>query len=169
MLAYDKLSVMIAATVILCAALFVLQPHHARRECAVREHAGCLLHGHSGQARGVSHRAISGVIGDLRQTLLQRRSLSVIRIRLVLGLKAFPAAVSAASGSIRRGVDQQRMITFDQEHGRLLSAGAYRKMSRPTSSLLVVLLLKPEACSAFTCGRSRCGFCSRPTTRTTSG
>src|SRR5882672_9522308 len=106
------------------AAVSVFQPHHARHRDAgqLREHAGRLLHGYSGQARGVDR------LGDQRGGRDRRRGaagadhLHSLQCRPGAG----PEGVSCRRARWlrlhprRRG--RRRADRRDREHGRLLSA-----------------------------------------------
>lgn len=167
-LAYDKLSV-IAATVILCALLYLFfnrttlgtamrassENMLAAYPWAFRSSAWCRS---SGRSRQRSRPAPTCCTSADHFHSFQRRA------------GAGPEGVSgrrARLRQIRRG-GRRRADRGDQE----TLAGFYlpQGWSRPTSSCWWCCCSSPKACSAFTCGRrSRCGFCSRPTTRTTSG
>jgi branched-chain amino acid transport system permease protein len=143
-LAYDKLSV-IAATIILCAAVSVLQPHHARHRDAGEfgEHAGGLLHGHSGQARGVDRVGDLAAVATAAGVLLAPITFIHSNVGLVLGLKAFPAAVLGGFGSIPGAVVGGVLIGVIESMAGFYLPQGWKDVA-PYIVLLMVLLLKPE-------------------------
>ena len=135
-LAYDKLSVIVATVDPVRAALSLLQSH--RLGTAMRATSENMLAAYY-MGIPVKHVvsliwAISAAVATCAGVLLAPITFIHSNVGLVLGLKAFPAAVLGGFGSIPGavvgGVDHRR----DREHGRLLPGRRAGRTSRPTSS-----------------------------------
>ena len=170
MLAYDKLSV-IAATVILCALLYLFF-NRTTLGTAMRASSENML---AAYYMGIPVKrvvsivwAISAAVATAAGVLLAPITFIHSNVGLVLGLKAFPAAVLGGFGSIPGAVVGGVLIGVIESMAGFYLPQGWKDVA-PYIVLLVVLLLKPEGLFGFIRGRrSRCGSSSRPTTKTTS-
>ena len=122
-LAYDKLSV-IAATIILCALLYLFF-NRTTLGTAMRASSENML---AAYYMGIPVKrvvsivwAISAAVATCAGVLLAPITFIHSNVGLVLGLKAFPAAVLGGFGSIPGRGRGRRADRRDREHGRLLS------------------------------------------------
>lgn len=144
-LAYDKLSV-IVATVILCAVLYVFF-NKTRLGTAMRATSENML---AAYYMGIPVKrvvsliwAISAMVAAAAGVLLAPITFVHTNVGLVLGLKAFPAAVLGGFGSIPGAVVGGIIIgVLETMAGFYLPTGW--KDAMPYILLLVILLLKPE-------------------------
>jgi len=144
-LAYDKLSV-IVATVILCGVLYVFF-NKTRLGTAMRATSENML---AAYYMGIPVKrvvsliwAISAMVAAAAGVLLAPITFIHTNVGLVLGLKAFPAAVLGGFGSIPGAVVGGIIIgVLETLAGFYLPAGW--KDAAPYILLLAILLLKPE-------------------------
>ena len=124
-LAYDKLSV-IAATVILCALLYLFfnkTTLGTAMRASLREHAGRLLHGHPGQARGVDRLGDQCRGRDLRRRAAGADHLHSFQCRAGAGAEGVSGRRSRRLRLDPRRRGRRRPDRRDRKHGRLLSGG----------------------------------------------
>jgi branched-chain amino acid transport system permease protein len=144
-LAYDKLSV-IAATIILCAMLYLFF-NRTMLGTAMRASSENML---AAYYMGIPVKrvvstvwAISAAVATCAGVLLAPITFIHSNVGLVLGLKAFPAAVLGGFGSIPGAVVGGVLIGVIESMAGFYLAEGWKDVA-PYIVLLVVLLLKPE-------------------------
>ena len=159
-LAYDKLSV-IAATVILCALLYLFF-NKTTLGTAMRATSENML---AAYYMGIPVKrvvsivwAISAAVATCAGVLLAPITFIHSNVGLVLGLKAFPAAVLGGFGSIPGAVVGGVLIGVIESMAGFYLPEGWKDVA-PYIVLLLCCCSSPKACSAFTCGRrSRSGM-----------
>jgi branched-chain amino acid transport system permease protein len=144
-LAYDKLSV-IAATIILCAMLYMFF-NRTMLGTAMRASSENML---AAYYMGIPVKrvvsivwAISAAVATCAGVLLAPITFIHSNVGLVLGLKAFPAAVLGGFGSIPGAVVGGVLIGVIESMAGFYLAEGWKDVA-PYVVLLIVLLLKPE-------------------------